>query len=330
MPACLQMVTLMKTQPSGKQAIIRSGWLNRLRKQWDLQLFVLPALIVVCVFMIAPLWGLQIAFRDYTFRDGILGSAWAGLKHFEALVRDPRIGDVIYNTVMISILKLLVTFPLPIIFALMLNEVRIRSFKRVVQTISYFPYFIAWVIVAYMATVWLAPTGGFVNGFFVWAGILDEPYHFLGRPEAFWGVSIALEVWKNLGYSSIIYLAALTAVDNEVIEASVMDGTTRLQRIWYIMLPAIRPVIMILFIINVGFLFAGGLTASNFQLSYTLGNALNRPRSDILDTYVLRMGLNMGRFSYAAAVSLLSSLVAAVLLFSANLFSKKTTGEGFF
>jgi len=312
---------------------VRSRWkhgIKEFRKQIDLQIFVLPGLIFVFVFMIAPLFGLQIAFKDYTFRDGIIGSDWVGLKHFVDLFNDPWIGGVIYNTIMISLLKMVFMFPLPIIFALMLNELRFLKFKKMIQTISYFPYFIAWIVVAYMATVWLSPTSGFINGFLVSAGILKEPYFFLGKPEAFWGISVVLDIWKNLGYASIIFLAALSAMDQEVIEASVIDGAGRFRRMWHVMLPAIRPVIVIILILNMGFLFQGGMSNSNFQLSFALGNPLNHPRSEILDTYVLRTGINMFRYSYATAVSLISSVVSAILLFSSNFISKKVTGEGYF
>jgi len=300
------------------------------KKQIELQLFVLPALAFVAVFSLAPLYGIQIAFKDYMFKKGITGSAWVGLKHFEALLSDPQIPNVIINTVAVSAMKAFLIFPLPIIFALMLNELRLQRFKRVVQTISYFPYFISWAVVSLMALSWFSPSKGFINDFFVATGLMKEPYFFLGRPEAFWWVSVALETWKNLGYAAIIYMAALSAVDMEIIEAAVIDGAGRFMRIWHIFIPSILPTIMILFIINIGNLLGGGLYASNFQISYTLGNPLNLPTSEILDTYVLKVGIRMFRFSYATAVSLLSSVVSAILLLSANKASKALTGEGYF
>ena len=304
--------------------------IKRLKKQWELQLFVLPALVFVAVFAIAPLWGVQIAFKDYKFKQGIAGSPWVGLKHFQALFSDPQIRTVIINTLAVSVMKAFIIFPLPIIFALMLNELRFQKFKKTIQTISYFPYFMSWAVVSLMALNWLAPSNGFINHFLVNSGILKEPYFFLGKPEAFWWVSVALEIWKNLGYAAIIYLAALTSVDMEIIEAAVIDGAGRFSRILHILIPTILPTIMILFIINIGNLLGGGLYASNFQISYTLGNPLNLPTSEILDTYVLKIGIRMSRFSYATAVSLISSVVSSVLLLFGNGVSKMISGIGYF
>lgn len=304
--------------------------MREFKKQYELHLFVLPALILVLIFSIGPLYGIQIAFKDYVFRKGISGSNWVGLKQFAYIITDPQIKTVIINTLAVSSMKTFLIFPLPIIFALMLNEVRLQTLKRTIQTISYFPYFISWPIVSLMAINWLSPSSGFINNALVSLGILAKPYFFLGDPDAFWWVSVALETWKNVGYATIIYLAALTAVDMENIEAAVIDGAGRFARIWHILLPTILPTIMILLILNVGNLIGGGLYASNFQISYTLGNPLNMPTSEILDTYILKIGINMGRFSYATAIGLISSTVSAILLVTANGISKLVSGEGYF
>jgi putative aldouronate transport system permease protein len=320
----------MANMIKSKENLRSKGTLHILRKQINLQLMVLPALIYLIIFSYVPILGLQIAFKDFKFNKGIWGSTWVGLKHFEAIFTDPNIGQVLLNTLIISFMKAFLIFPLPIIFALLLNEVRNSLFKRTVQTISYFPYFISWSIVALMATNWLSPQSGFINSALLKFGLLKEPYFFLGRPEAFWWVSLGLEVWKNLGYASIIYLAAISAVDHEIIEASVIDGANRFGRIWYVIIPSILPTIMILLILNIGNLLGGGLYASNFQISYTLGNSLNLPTSEILDTYFLKTGISLSRFSYATAIGLLSSVVSALLLLTANFFSRITTGESYF
>ena len=303
----------------------QSFW-HQLRRQWELQLMVVPALLALALFAIIPLFGLQIAFKDYKLNSGIWGSAWVGLKHFKMFFTDPNVLPVLWNTVGLSFIKAFFTIPLPVIFALLLNEGVHTKFKKTVQTISYFPYFLAWSVVALMATTWLSPNG-FINGLLVSAGILKDPYFFLGKPEAFWGISITLDVWKNLGYSSIIYLAAMANVDQEVTEAAVIDGAGRFKRILHVTMPAILPTVMILLIINVGNLLRGG---SNFDISYNLMNSLNQPRSEILDTYVLKMGVSMGRFSYATAIGLLQSIVASILLVTSNAISKLTTGESYF
>lgn len=309
-----------------KKAGTHSGWKEFLNQK-DLQLMVLPALICIILFNIAPLFGLQIAFKDYKLNLGIMESPWAGLKHFEAIFSDTNITDVLINTLGLSFIKGFVTIPLPIIFALLLNEVTHSAFKRTVQTISYFPYFLSWSVVALMATSWFSPQSGFINSFLTSTGILQKPYFFLGEAGAFWWISVFLDVWKNIGYSSIIYMAAMSGVDQEVMEAAVIDGAGRFRRIWHVTIPAILPTIMIMLILNVGNLLKGG---SNFDISYNLGNVLNQSRSEILDTYVLKIGITMARFSYATAIGLLQSVVSAILLVTANTVSKITTNESFF
>lgn len=304
----------------------KRGFWKQFSRQWELQIMVLPALIALALFAIVPLFGLQIAFRDYKMNSGIWNSPWAGLKHFKMFFTDPNVLPVLWNTVGLSFIKAFFTIPLPIVFALLLNEVVHPAFKKTVQTISYFPYFLAWSVVALMATTWLSPNG-FINGILVSAGIIKDPYFFLGKPEAFWGISIVLDIWKNLGYSSIIYLAAMSNVDQEVMEAAVIDGAGRIKRVLNVTMPAILPTVMVLLIINVGNLLRGG---SNFDISYNLMNSLNQSRSEILDTYVLKMGISMGRFSYATAIGLLQSVVASILLLTSNAISKMTTGESYF
>jgi putative aldouronate transport system permease protein len=276
------------------------------------------------------MFGIIIAFKDFKFNKGMLGSTWVGLQHFRSFFQDPNISNVLVNTFAISGLKVLFMFPIPIIFALMLNEVTGSKFKRGAQTISYLPYFISWSIIAVMALNWLSPSHGFINKFLVSLGIIDKPILFLGEANYFWGISVALEVWKNTGWSSIIFLAAISGIDQEMYEAAVIDGASRLQRIRYITLPSIMGTIMVMLILNIGSMLSGGLYASNFQISYLLGNSINLPRSEIIETYVLKVGITLGRYSYAAAVGLLSSIVSFVLLITANYASKKLTDESFF
>lgn len=311
---------------AGGVTLRKRGFWTEFWSQRDLQLMVLPALICIILFSLLPLLGLQIAFKDYKLNLGIFGSPWSGLKQFKAVFMDPNIYPVIWNTLGLSFIKAFLIFPLPIIFALLVNEVTHRGYQKVVQTVSYFPYFLSWSIISLMAVEWLSPNG-FINGFLTSVGILKEPYFFLGKAEAFWPISVGLDIWKNLGYSSIIYLAAITGVDKEVTEASVIDGAGRLKRMWHITVPAILPTIMILLIMNVGNLLKGG---SNFDIAYNLGNPLNLPRSEIIDTYVLKVGLTNSRFSYATAIGLIQSVISAVLLVTANGVSKATTGESYF
>jgi putative aldouronate transport system permease protein len=301
-----------------------------LARERYLHLMILPAFISLVVFCYIPMFGVLIAFKDFMFNKGILGSPWVGLKHFRDFLTDPNIGNVIFNTLGISFLKVFVLFPLPVILALLLNEIGSTAFKRISQTISYFPYFISWAIIALMAVNWLSPSVGFVNRFLLATGVLSKPYLFLGDPEAFWWISLALEAWKNTGWASIIYLAAISGIDQEMYEAATIDGANRFQKMFKITIPSILGTIMILLVLNIGNILSGGLYASNFQVSYLLGNPLNKPRSEILDTYILKIGISLGRYSYAAAVGLLSSVVSFIMLFGANYFSKKATKESFF
>ena len=307
----------------------RAFWRD-MRRQKNLHLMVLPALILLIVFNFAPLLGLQIAFKDFKFNMGIWHSPWVGLKHFQAIFNDVNIGNVLRNTLMVSFLKTFLLFPLPVALAVFLNECRGEGFKRVVQTVSYFPYFVSWPVVCLLAMQWMSTSGGWINDLLVRLGILDAPYFFIGDPNAFWPISVMLEIWKTTGYASIIYLSAITAIDQGVIEASVIDGAGRLTRIFHIVLPTIAPTVMVMMIMNIGNFLGGGLYGSNFQISYNLSNTLNLTTAEILDTYVLKIGIEKSRFSYATAISLLNSLVAGVLLVSANSLSRATTGESLF
>lgn len=314
-------IDIHHTHPQKKHTMLK-----KLKKQSELQLMVLPALICLLLFSIYPLYGLQIAFKDFKLNLGIEGSAWVGLKYFKTIFTDPNMVNVMKNTIGLSVIKGFVIFPLPIIFALMLQEITFAPFKKMVQTVSYFPYFLSWSIISLMATVWLSGNG-FINGFLTSTHILKKPFFFLGNPKAFWGVSVTLDIWKTLGYSAVIYIAAMSGVDQEVMEAAVIDGAGRFKRMWHVTLPAILPTIMILLIINMGNLLKGG---SNFDISYNLSNTLNLSKSEIIDTYVLKTGISLGRFSYAAAIGVCQSVISTVLLLISNGISKITTGEGYF
>jgi putative aldouronate transport system permease protein len=314
---------------SDRTGVRRHDLWRRLRKQRVLQLMALPALVLLILFRYIPMFGLQIAFKEFMFNKGMLWSPWVGLKHFRDFFTDPYIVGVLVNTMGISLLKVFLMFPVPIILALLLNEVRSAAFKRVTQTISYFPYFISWVVVALMARSWLAASGGLVNDILMAAGVLRKPFLFLGEPNAFWWIALVLEIWKNAGWGSIIYLAAISGIDPELYEAADMDGARRVRKMVSITIPSILGTVMILFILNIGYMLSGGLYGSNFEQSYLLSNPLNLPRSEILDTYILRIGVSLGRYSYATAVGLLQGVVSFVLLLAANTGSRRLTGESF-
>lgn len=289
-----------------------------------------PALIWLIVFCYIPMSGLQIAFKDYKLRRGIWGSDFVGLKHFRDFVADPLIGDILLNTICISILKIISFAVIPVFFAIVLNEAKSLRFKKVVQTATTFPYFISWTIIAVMAVNWLDTQTGFINSFLVTSGVVKEGVFFLGRANLFWGISVVLDLWKTTGWLAVIYFAAITAIDAQLYEAAAIDGAGRLRRILYITLPSLRPTFIAMLIINLGAIFAGGLFSSNFSISYLLGNPLNSIRSSILDTYVLKTGLELGKYSYATAVGLFSSVVSVAMLLFSNFACKKIFKESLF
>lgn len=300
-------------------------WFRLFYRQRYLHLFMLPALACLIVFKYLPIFGLQIAFKDYSFRRGIGGSPWVGLKHFQALFRDVTLWPAVTNTLVISLLKLIVGFPLPIVFALLLNEMQLNRTKRIIQTVSYFPHFIAYSVVALMLSQILATTG-IINQVLLALGLTREPFLFLGDPGAFKWIAVFTDVWKTTGWSSIIYFAALTSISPELYEAATVDGAGRFRRIWHITLPGIRSTIVMLLIMRVGSIVNG----ANFDLSYLLANDLNRMGTEILPTYTLKTGISLGRFSYGTTVGMVQSVVSVLLVVTANAVSNKLSGEGMF
>ena len=313
---------MQKTMTTGDKL---RKWFRIFYRQRYLHLFMIPALACLIVFKYAPIFGLQIAFKEYSFRKGIFGSPWVGLKQFEKLFRDITLWPAVSNTLLISLLKLAIGFPLPILFALLLNEMNFNPLKRTIQTISYFPHFIAYSVVALMLTNILS-SNGILNTVLVTIGVLKEPYLFLGDASAFKWIASITDVWKTTGWNSIIYFAALTSISPELYEAATVDGANRYHKMWHITLPGIRSTIVMLWIMRVGSIVNG----ANFDLSYLLANDLNRLGTEILPTYVLKTGISLGRFSYATSLGLVQSVVSIVLVLLANGVTNKLSGEGLF
>ncbi|HHW58442.1 MAG TPA: sugar ABC transporter permease [Clostridia bacterium] len=276
------------------------------------------------IFNYIPMYGLVIAFKDFNIVKPISDAPWVGLKHFIEFVNDDNFLNVLTNTLGISLLKLLIGFPLPIIFALLLNELTSLKFKKAVQTISYLPHFLSWVILGGIIINWLSDIG-LINDILIKMKILKEPISFLGDPQYFWWIAVISDVWKELGWSAIIYLAAIAGIDPEMYEAAIIDGASRLQKIWYITLPAIKPTITILFILAVS-----GIFNSNFDQILVLRNSLNASASDVIDIYVYRMGIQNANYSYATAAGLLKSIVSMILLLIANEISKRLNETSLF
>lgn len=304
----------------------REGW-KMFRKQLPLQLFVLSGIVFLLIFNYIPMFGILIAFKKYDISTGVVGiftSEWVGLKYFKEFVTDYNFFDLVKNTAGLSLVKLVFSFPAPIIFAIMLGEIHHMKFKKLVQSCSYLPHFISWVIVAGISFQFLS-SGGVINVLLEKVGLINKPISFLTDASKFWGLVTALDIWKEMGWSAIIFLAAITGINPELFEAAQIDGASRLQRIRYITLPSIKPSIAILLVLTMGSLFSG-----NFDQCFMLGNDMNRAASQILPTYIFRVGLAQGRYSFATAAGLFQSTISLIIVFLSNFFSKKIANTSLF
>ncbi|GGO04058.1 protein lplB [Saccharibacillus kuerlensis] len=292
-----------------------------IRKHILLYLMILPGFLYFVVFKYFPMGGLVIAFQDYQPYQGILGSPWVGFKHFVRLFTEPTFFMLLRNTLVLFALNIVVFFPLPIILALMLNEVRHRFFKNSIQTIVYIPHFMSWVIIVSISYVFLTVDGGVLNELLASMGL--PKISFLTSPEWVRTVYIGQIIWKELGWSTIIYLAAITVVDTQLYEAADMDGASRLRKTWHVTLPAIRPVIITLLILQIGSTLDLG-----FEHMYLLLNSLNREVAEIFDTYIYTAGLKNGQLSYSTTVGLFKGVVGLVLVILSNRLAKKLGEDG--
>jgi len=302
------------------------------KKQLVLQLFVLSGIMYLLIFSYIPMFGLLMAFKDYDITTGVGGiftSPWVGLQHFKEFVNMLNFGQLVKNTVAISVLKLVFAFPLPIIFAIMLSEMRAVKYKRIVQTCSYLPHFISWVVVSGISFRFLS-SAGIINTILTQFGLTSEAIPFLNSANYFWGLAVSLDIWKGMGWWTIVFLAAIVGVSHDLYEAAALDGAGRMRRIWHITLPSILPTIVIVLILALGNLFGGGLSGSNFEQSFLLGNSMNASTAEIIPTYVFRVGLSLGRFDYATAVGLIQSVISLILIFSSNFIAKKISGTSLF
>jgi len=314
----------MSDATAGLPAPLPTKALNgRWRKYGFYYLMLAPAIVCFIIFNYIPMYGVIIAFKDYDIIRTIAEAPWAGLKHFKEFLADENFGYVMRNTLGISLLKL-ATFPLPIIFALFLNEVRSLRYKKAIQTISYLPHFLSWVVLGGILATWLSDVG-IINEILVALHIIDKPISFLAEPKYFWAIVITSDVWKELGWSAIIYLAAITSISPEMYEAATIDGAGRFQQMWYVTLPSIKATISILFILAVS-----GVMSSNFDQILVLRNSLNDSASNVIDYYVYYTGISSGRFSYSAAIGLFKSVIALILLLIANQVSKKLNDTSLF
>ncbi|HIW32490.1 MAG TPA: ABC transporter permease subunit [Candidatus Paenibacillus intestinavium] len=307
-----------KTVVKGFSRPQKSYW-KRLASQWDIQLMVLPALLMIIVFQYIPMYGVLLGFQDYNLFKGFFDSPWVGFKHFIVFFNDSDFFRVMRNTIVISFLKLFIGFPAPIILALMLNEIGKLYFKRFIQTISYLPHFMSWVIVSGMVTSMLSTENGSINMLLVNLNIIEEPVNFLALPQYFWSILVAADVWKSIGFGSIIYLAAIAGVNPQMYEAASIDGASRFKQIYLITIPTIMPVIIIFMILAIGNLLNAG-----FEDILLLASPGIREVSDVIDVYVYRIGIENQRYSYATAIGLFKAVISVTLLAMANYAARRS------
>lgn len=310
--------TIPKVKPSDFNKKNEHSLLRHIKKEWRLySLMVLPILYYI-VFKYVPVIGNIIAFRRYKGGPNILGEYWVGFRYFEQFLKDPQFWQAFWNTLRLSIEYLLVRFPVTLIFALLLNELRKKWWKKSVQTISYLPHFISLVVVCGMVKELLA-AGGPINQLIQSLG--GDKIAFMSEPGWFDAIYILSGVWQALGWGTILYLTAMTGINTELYEAAEMDGAGKLQQVLHVTIPGILPTIMTLLIMDIG----GIVTSSNMQKILLLYNPLNQERADIIGTLVYRMGITGGNFSYAAAVGLFEGVIGLILVSTANFLSKKFT-----
>lgn len=283
-------------------------------------MMVVIFVVWLIIFRYVPLWGWLMAFQDYKPWKPITDQEWVGLEQFVELFKDRDFYRSMRNTVAMSLLGLVVGFPIPIALALLINELGNKRFKRVVQTISYLPHFVSWVVIASIVFRVLSPLG-VINNILLSFDIIDQPIAFMGEPRYFWWIVVFTDLWKEMGWNSIVYLAAMAGVSPELYEAATIDGAGRFKKMWHITLPSIMPTIIVLLVLSIG-----NIINIGFERQFLLRTASTRDVADVIDLYILNYGLGTGRFSFGTAAGVFKSMVSLLLLTLANWLSRRTTG----
>ncbi len=297
--------------------------MREVRRNWQIYLFIAPVFIYLMVFKYYPIYFVQIAFRNYRITRSVLDSPWVGFANFMTMFDTPGFFDALTNSILISIYKLLAGFPMPIILALLLNEMNSLRFKRITQTAIYLPHFISWAIISGIMYNLLSVDGGVINN--VIRAFGGKEIYFLGDPKYYRTILVLSNMWKEAGWGTILYLAAITNIDPSLYEAATVDGANRWQRLWHITIAGIRSTIVVLFIIRLGHVLDAG-----FEQAMALNNTMVRSVGDILDTFVYRIGLEEGKYTIATAAGLFKTAVAAVLVLSSDKVAKKLGESGLF
>lgn len=300
----------------------KSEFCRMLKKHRMFYLFLLPAVVMVFLFSYMPFGGILIAFKDFKMARGIMGSEWVGLEHFHKLFADPNFYRVLKNTLIIGITTLLTTFPVTIIFTVLVNEILKTKFKKVVQTVTYLPHFLSWVVVGTFAYQILSPSSGIVNTILVNLGILDKSVYFMAQPNMFVPIYLIVNLWKETGYSIVVYLAVISGIDTEQYEAVSIDGANRFQKILYVTLPAMLPTICVMLILNIGTIITVG-----FDPIFNLYNDATYQTADVISTFVYRKGMVDAQFDYSTAVGLFQNVISLTLVLLSNWFARKANPE---
>jgi putative aldouronate transport system permease protein len=293
-----------------------------IKSQWQLIMMSVPLLIYILIFSYAPIWGWLMAFQNYKPAKSLFNQEWVGFKQFKFLLTDDHFAQVMRNTISMSLINLVLGFMTAIILALLLNELRNIPFKRIVQTISYLPHFLSWIIAAGIVATSLSINDGIVNIVLMKLHIINQPIIWLSVPHYFWGIVGASNVWKEIGWNTIIYLAAIASVDPSLYEAAEMDGANRYQKMRHVTLTGIKSTIVILLIISIGHILDAG-----FEIQYLLGNGLVVDWSETIDIFVLKYGISQGNYSLATAGGIFKSVVSVIMLLLANGIAKRLGEE---
>ncbi len=300
-----------------------SGVLREMGRHKFLYLLAAPTIIYFAIFRYGPMWGLLLAFKDYNPFKGFAASEWVGFDLFIRMFKDSFFFDMFRNTIVIAMLKLFFYFPIPIILAIILNEVRHNLYRRVCQTVIYFPHFISWVVTASLTFFMLSVNIGIVNKIIV--GLGGEQIKFLIEPQYFWGITLVQSIWKEAGWGTIIFMAAIAGIDTQLYEAAIVDGASRLGRIWNVTIPGIMPTIIVVLVLRLGQIFDVG-----FEQILLMLNPMVRDVGEIFDTYAYRQGILQGQFSIGVAVGLFKGLIGLAFLIVSNTIVRKTGHEGVF
>lgn len=309
-----------KLHKKSNTIILHNKTLKQMKANYMLYIFLIPALVYIIVFNYVPLYGIQLAFKTFVSSRGIWGSPWVGMKWFDTFFSSPSFWDILKNTIYVSLYSLIAGFPMPIILALMLNNISGLRFKRIAQTATYMPHFISVVVMVGMLSVFLSPRSGFINT--IIAAFGGKPTLFMGEPGWFRHLYVWSDIWQNTGWNSIIYIAALSGVSPELHESAMIDGASKLKRIWHIDLPCIAPTMVILLILSCGQIMGVG-----FEKTFLMQNPLNILVSEVISTYTYKIGLIQGDYSYSTAIGLFNNLINFTILLIVNKAAGKLSGS---